>query len=66
MGRVAGFYWVRDEDGWTVGRFSTGEILNYHNGWWVCGSDVPYEDDEFVEIDEIPITRHYSITQEMV
>lgn len=65
MGRAAGFYWLRDEDGWTIGRFATEEPVSYHNGWWVCGSDVPYRDDDFIEIDETPITRLGAIARSM-
>ena len=52
------YHWAREADGgW--------EIIEYDedSGWyWVFGSDIPVNRDDFEELDEVPLRRSYDET----
>lgn len=50
--REGGVYWVRDLSTWDVAEWNPSR-----QEWYVCGSGVPYIDDDFLEIDERRIVR---------
>ncbi len=49
--RQDGFYWVQLPDyNWEVAEFKS-------NWWWIAGVEIEKDDDHFVAIDEIKLTR---------
>lgn len=49
MKRAIGYYWLKDEYGWTIGEW----VSNSLGGYWVAfGCDEELEDTDFCEIGE--------------
>lgn len=51
--RQSGYYWVKHLNRWRIGYFDMNR-----NFWVMMGSDSPYFDQEFLEIDERQIVRN--------
>lgn len=50
--RETGFYYVNYQGNWMVGEWSLADEC-----WWLTGTDLPYGEPEFDEIDPTPIIR---------
>lgn len=51
MKRSTGFYWVKTQDGWTIGEY-------FDDGWNLFEDSLVYIDENFDEIDERKIERN--------
>lgn len=61
MERKDGYYWVQqliedEEPFWEIAYYS---VSNHSSEWYIPGDDTPYEDSDFVKIDETPVCKRY-------
>lgn len=59
MKRRLGFYWVKYLGSWTICEFDGGRGLGLTmDYWWMMpGSEAKWDDNDFDEIEETPITH---------